>query len=39
MKLKVKHIIFMFHFLKSLIINLLNVKMKHETKNVGGKNT
>ena len=26
MKLKVKHRIFMFHFLKSLIINLLNVK-------------
>ncbi len=26
MKLKVKHIIFMFHLLKSLIINLLNVK-------------
>lgn len=26
MKLKVKHIIFMFHFLKSLIITLLNVK-------------
>ena len=26
MKLKVKHIIFMFHLLKSLIITLLNVK-------------
>ena len=26
MKLKVKHIIFMFNLLKSLIINLLNVK-------------
>ena len=26
MKRKVKHIIFMFHFLKSLIITLLNVK-------------
>jgi len=26
MKLKVKHIIFMFHLLKSLIINLLSVK-------------
>ena len=26
MKLKVKHIIFMFHLLKSLIIKLLNVK-------------
>ena len=25
MKLKVKHIIFMFHLLKSLIITLLNV--------------
>lgn len=37
MKLKVKHIIFMFHLLKSLIITLLNVK--NETKNVGGKNT
>ena len=39
MKLKVKHRIFMFHLLKSLIITLLNEKMKHETKNVGGKNT
>ena len=26
MKLKVKHIIFMFHLLKSLITTLLNVK-------------
>ena len=26
MKLKMKHIIFMFHLLKSLIITLLNVK-------------
>ncbi len=26
MKLKVKHIIFMFHLLKSLIITLLDVK-------------
>ena len=26
MKLKVKHIIFMFHLLKSLIITLLNVE-------------
>ena len=26
MKLKVKHLIFMFHLLKSLIITLLNVK-------------
>ena len=26
MKLKVKHIVFMFHFLKSLIITLLNEK-------------
>ena len=26
MELKVKHIIFMFHLLKSLIITLLNVK-------------
>ena len=26
MKLKVKHVIFMFHLLKSLIITLLNVK-------------
>ncbi len=26
MKLKVKHIIFIFHLLKSLIITLLNVK-------------
>ncbi len=26
MKLKVKHMIFMFHLLKSLIITLLNVK-------------
>ena len=28
MKLKVKHIIFMFHLLKSLIITLLKVKIE-----------
>ena len=37
MKLKMKHKNAMFHSLKSLVINVLSRKMKHETKNSGGK--
>ena len=37
MKLKMKHRNAMFHSFKSLVINVLPRKMKHETKNSGGK--